>query len=373
MVLLPDTIDHTLAAADAALAAQQERRPRAYLGMSAIGDQCARKLWYEFRWAAQKDFDSATLKRFADGHATEALAVARLKAVDQLELHDVAADGRQFGFTDLGGHFRGHMDGVVLGLLQAPKTWHVLEIKACGEDKLKELEKAKADLGEKLALAKWTPTYYAQAVLYMHYAGLDRHYLVACSPGGRKWTSVRTEADPAEAQVLMAKAQKIVHSERPPDRIAGADFYICRWCDFHDLCHDGKPALRNCRTCLSVTPEPDGCWSCARWDLADIALDQQKSGCDRHLYVPDLVSGEQIDAGDDWVKYRLKDGSEWVDKGDQSRSSVRIGENIEHESCKFCGVVTFEVLPGKGPHEAGLRCTGCDRHSGWLPKGSLAA
>lgn len=44
----------------------------------------------------------------------------------------------------MGEHFRSHMDGVVLGLLQAPKTWHVLEIKATAEKKLAALRKAVA-------------------------------------------------------------------------------------------------------------------------------------------------------------------------------------------------------------------------------------
>jgi hypothetical protein len=313
MVLIPETIDHTLRAADEALAAAQERRKRPYLGMSAIGDQCARKLWYGFRWAAESNFDAATLKRFADGHATEAVAIARLKAVGELELHDVNEAGEQFGFSDVGGHFRGHMDGVVLGLLQAPKTWHVLEIKAT--EKLRDLEKAKAEFGEKLALKKWNPTYYAQAVLYMAYAGLDRHYLVACSPGGRKWTSVRTEADPAEAESLMAKAARIVLADQPPERIASSDFYICRWCDFHAVCHDGKPADRNCRTCLSSTAEPDGRWSCARYEIDDLSVSQQEEGCATHLYIPDLVDGEQVDADANHVTYKLKDGSTWTDRG----------------------------------------------------------
>ena len=41
--------------------------------------------------------------------------------------------------------------------------------------------------------------------------------------------------------------------------------------------------------------------------------DAQQAGCAMHLYVPDLVPGEQIDAGEDWVSYRLRDGAEWRD------------------------------------------------------------
>lgn len=316
MVAIPETTDKTLAAADAALVEAQTKRFRPYLGMSAIGAECARQLWYGFRWVKQPTFDAATLKRFADGHASEAVVVARLKAVAALELHDVGEDGEQFGFIDLGGHFKGHMDGVVLGLLQAPKTWHVLEVKATSEKKLAELRKAKADVGEKHALRKWNPIYYAQAVLYMHYAGLDRHYLVCASAGARDWISVRTDADPAEAERLMKKAEMVAFAAEPPPRIGGVTHLACRWCDFAEICHHQAEAQRNCRTCLSVTPERDGCWSCAFWDVPDLDLETQEKGCKEQRFIPGLVPFEQTDLlhGRD-VVYRRPDGTTWVDEG----------------------------------------------------------
>lgn len=313
MVAVPDTIDPTLAAADEALVANQERRTRPYMGMSAIGTECARKLWLDFRWVAPANFNAATLKRFADGHATEAVAIARLKAVDELEVHDVGEDGQQFGFEDLNGHMRGHMDGVILGLRQAPRSWHVLEIKACADKKLAELRKAIRDVGEKLALRAWNPVYYAQAILYCHYAGLDRHYLVACSPGARDWHSVRTEADPVEAARLIEKARRIVFSAMPPVKIGGPDNFQCRWCDRADVCHEGAGVDRNCRTCLHVTPEEEGGWSCARWAGLELDRAQQAEGCPHHLFIPALVPAEQVDATQDSVTYRMPDGSIWVD------------------------------------------------------------
>lgn len=313
MVALPDLPDPNLVAADAALVAGQVRRTRPYLGMSAIGAECARQLWYGFRWVSLADFDALTLKRFADGHATEAVVVARLKAVDTLELHDVDDRGQQFGFEDLGGHLKGHMDGVVLGLAQAPTTWHVLEIKATAEKKLAELRKAVRDKGEKHALRAWNPVYYAQAVLYMHYAGLDRHYLVASTPGGRDWFALRTDADPAEAQRLIKRAESIITSDSPPPRIAGPDFYMCRWCDRSAICHEGEPADRNCRTCLHATAQLDGGWTCARWQGLDLDLETQATGCPHHLFLPGLVPGDQIDATQDSVTYKMPDGSTWVD------------------------------------------------------------
>lgn len=312
MVALPQHACPTLEEADRALEAQQERRRRGYMGMSAIGKECERALWYDFRWAARPAFDAPTLKRFADGHASEDVAVARLKATPGLEVHATDESGEQFGFKDIGGHFSGHMDGVILGLVQAPKTWHVLEIKA--SEKYTDLDKAKRKVGEKHALAEWNPTYYAQAVLYMDYAGLDRHYLVCVSPGARKWTAVRTNADPVFAQILKDKAERLIFTDHAPNRIGNADSFTCKWCDFSGICHRGETAERNCRTCLNATPTRDGEWKCEQFGHV-LSRDDQEAGCREHRYLPDLVPGEQIDADPHSVTYRMTDGTLWEDRG----------------------------------------------------------
>ena len=51
---------------------------------------------------------------------------------------------------------------------------------------------------------------------------------------------------------------------------------------------------------------------CERWDRA-LSSGEQRRGCPFHLFIPDLVPGVPIDAGDDWVAYRLADGSTWID------------------------------------------------------------
>lgn len=305
----------TLEAADRALAEGQTRKHRSHLGMSQIGAPCDRALFYSFRWAAQPNFDAPTLKRFEDGHASEAVAVRRLKSVPGIELHEVDERGDQFRFEDFGGHFSGSCDGAVLGILQAPKTWHILEIKA--SEKWADLDKAKKKVGEKHALAEWNPTYYAQAALYMHYAGLERHYLVCVSPGARKWTAVRTDADPVHAETLRQRAERIIFSDQAPERIGGPDFFQCRWCDFHEVCHGAAVrAERNCRTCLAVEVCRDGEWRCTKFGHV-LSKDDQEAGCAEHRFLPSLVPGEQIDAAEWGVAYRIG-GAEWIDRGPET-------------------------------------------------------
>ena len=39
---------------------------------------------------------------------------------------------------------------------------------------------------------------------------------------------------------------------------------------------------------------------------------EQRSACAKHLFIPDLVPGDIADAGEDFVVYRMTDGSNWV-------------------------------------------------------------
>lgn len=313
----PPAVDPTLEAAAAALEETNKLgRPRPYLGMSAVGMNCERFLWLNFRWAgpAGGGFDAKALCNFADGHAAEDVMAERLRMVPGVELYTVdPSTGRQFGFTDLGGHFRGHIDGAIRGLIQAPKAWHVWEHKS--SEKVGALLKAKADKGEKQALAAWSATYHAQGVLYMHYGQMERHYLTCSSPGGRMpWASVRTNADPTEAQRLIDKAERVIFAPEPLARLSDDPaHWKCKGCPMAPQCHGEALPPVNCRTCLHATPERegDGRWTCAKWG-SEIPLSAQAEGCGEHRFVPALLKrwGEAVDASEaeNWVEYRAADG-----------------------------------------------------------------
>lgn len=317
MVAIPDPQDPTLEAIDRKIEEKGNRDWRGpSLPMSAIGLPCDRALWCGFRWVALPKFTAEQLKRFDDGNHGEDVMAARLRLVDGLTLWSTDPEtGKQWAFTDYDQHFRGAIDGVVLGLIQAPKTPHCWEHKQVEEKALRKLDKIKTSSGEKDALRQWKPHYWATAQVYMAYAELDRHYMTVSSPGGRQQTSVRTEADPAEAAVLRARAQRIIESDRAPPRISDdPSWFECRSCEHHAVCHQGALPRVSCRTCLHSSPADDGNWHCARWGKT-LNRDEQRDACPAHLFLPSLVAGEQIDAAEDgaWVEYRMRDGSTWRD------------------------------------------------------------
>ena len=278
MAKLPDTIDPTLEAVNIALEAAQDASRRGYLGASSIGAPCSRQLWYGFRFAAPVQFSGATLRLFEDGHRGEALMAERLAMVGGVTLSTTEPDGSQWGFKAHEGHFRGHCDGFIKGLLQAPKTPHVWEHKVCNEAKQKKLTKLKSDHGEKEALAHWDSVYYAQAQVYMHQFEMTRHYLTCSSPGERTTVSVRTNYNADHAEGFLAKAKDIIVSDQPPTRISeDKTNYLCKWCDYHSICHDITPMALNCRTCVNSFPDRAGAWSCNKYGALD--LDAQLEGC----------------------------------------------------------------------------------------------
>tara|TARA_R110000851_G_scaffold111570_2_gene235096 strand:+ start:2367 stop:3086 length:720 start_codon:yes stop_codon:yes gene_type:complete len=238
MTKIPTQLDPTIEAMYKAIEAKQSREKRDYLGASLIGNPCPRQIWYQYNGFPQKPFKAETLMNFDDGHRTEDLTAERLRMVDGIELRTHMDDGSQFGFTALDGKFKGHADGFIRGLKQSPKAWHVWEAKCSGEKKWKEFKSLKAKHGEKNTLKHWNENYYAQAQLYMHYSQMDRHYLTVAYAGGRMYDSCRTEYNGAIAERYIDRADKIIKTNQPPEKISDkADFYICRWCDFREACH----------------------------------------------------------------------------------------------------------------------------------------
>ena len=286
--------------------------PRPYLGASSIGDPCSKKLWLRFRWV-REIFDAQTLKRFRDGHITEATVIAQLKLNPDIKFYSGDGD-QQIGFTDIDGHFSGHLDGEIEGLKES-SVRHVAEIKATSDKKFNELKKHKLELGEKLALRKWNEIYYAQIVLYMFYRKLKRAMHVVATAGARDWVSVRTNEDNTLAKSLIEKARRIIYSPDAPTGLP-RDSSNCKYCGLFDVCQNKKLPERNCRTCIHSSPLPTGNaeWSCARTG-GKLTYDQQLSGCTAHLFIPSFVNGSVVDTNGDenTIAYKMKDGREWTD------------------------------------------------------------
>ena len=311
MAELPAPHQQTLDAIYRAYEAKAERSHRTYLGMSTMGNECDRALWYAFRWAhPPENLDGRKLRLFETGHREEA------RMLDYLELAGVRVDrvdpasGEQWALSALGGHFRGHMDGQGEGFLEAPKTRHVLEFKTHNEKSFKALVKD--------GVQKSKPGHFAQMQLYMHFSGLARAFYMAVKKNTDEIHTERVEYDGQAAIVLVARAERIIQSTEPPPRLhddpTAKMAWVCNYCPAFAQCHGGQFSPRSCRTCIHSTPV-DGGWNCQHHGAID--TETQRKGCSLHLYIPALVSGEQIDADPETgtVTYRMPDGAIWIDGG----------------------------------------------------------
>jgi len=316
MAELPELVAPTAAAIWRGLEESRKEEQRTYLGASVLGDECSAKLWFSFRWAHEPEaFTGRKLSIFETGHVWEDRLVGYLKLAG---IHVDAVDpvtGEQHLISFAGGHAGGHTDGKCLGVPEAPKTEHVLECKSHNQKSFLELKRK----GVKDA----KPTHYGQMQTYMHHQGLTRALYVSVNKNDDELHIERVEYDAGYAINLVAKAERIVTVEGRPPRLhedpEAKMAWQCRLCVARPVCHDGAFARRNCRTCLHSTPEMDGGgrWSCARHKIDSLSKEAQRAGCPQHLYLPDLVPGEQVDADEtaETITYRLRDGSTWVDGG----------------------------------------------------------
>lgn len=282
------------------------------LGASQIGRECERELWYSFRWCFTSSgprFDGRMKRLFNRGHREEQVFVDELRGIG-LDVRDLdPATGQQFEFTACGGHFVAKIDGVALGVLEAPKTWHVVGFKTINA-------KGHASL-VKDGLAKAKPEHVSQNQIEMHLAQLTRTlYLSACKDNDEIYAE-RIRYDEVQATALELKAERVIFAPEPLPRLSeDPAFWKCKGCNFAATCHGVTLPRPSCRNCLHATPERDGDgrWSCAKWG-ADIPLDAQAEGCKEHLFIPALLSrwGEQIDAdaAENSVTYRAPDGLEF--------------------------------------------------------------
>lgn len=295
----------TLAAIDAATLRDADNGFRPHLGASLIGRSCERQLYYTFHWVKASSFEPRMLRLFARGQREEDVFVDLLRKAG-VTVHQVdPTTGRQFSFASFGGHFGGSMDGACVGLPDAPKTWHVVEMKTHG--------KKSFDVLARDGVRKAKPEHWFQMQCYMKWTGMTRAlYMAVCKDDDRLHLE-RIDFDEAETDKVFAKAERIINAQEPPMRISNdASWFECKWCDYRDICHGTDAPAVNCRTCAHSTAEKAGHWSCARNGNNEVPIQIQRTGCDSHRYIPKMLHwAEMVDGNDaeNWVKYQTATGT----------------------------------------------------------------
>jgi len=302
-------------AAEAAPCSDQDWR-RDHLGASILGHQCDRYLWLSFRWAVGKKLDGRTLRLLERGKREESWLVDDLRAMGVEVWDRDPKTGEQYRVR--WGHVGGGCDFVMLGLTEAPEVPHLGELKTSN---LKQFERLK-EKGVKAA----KPEHYVQMQVYMHGLQLTHAlYLCVCKDNDDIY-SERVAYDQAVAERSIARGQRLAVVSDPPDRQESAEFPPCmltskdgtQWpCQFHDQCWKGGIPEKNCRTCVSASPNAmddctDGLWSCEHHNHSLNPM-QQRAGCNQHLSIPAIVGHQVAKVDGRQITYQAADGSVVVD------------------------------------------------------------
>lgn len=305
MVALPEPIHHTVDAIYRAIEAKARGGDSRGVPMSAAANECERAIWYCLHWAAPLErIDGQKKRRFETGRIEEDRLLDNLEAAGVTVERVDPATGRQFAVTLAHGWLRGKMDGRAIGLIEEPKTLHVVECKSHNEKSFRELSKKK--------VKEANPDHFAQCQAYMHAEQITRCLYFAVNRNTDELYCERIEYDPAFCLILEAKIERIVRAQSAPSRLHDKDDKPpCLWCAASDLCHRKAFARRNCRTCLHSTFDDGAIVRCDR-NKVELSYSEQRAGCADHRYLPSLVPGEQIDVDGDTIVYRIDD-TEWRD------------------------------------------------------------
>lgn len=243
------------------------------LGASFIGEDCIRKIWFDWRAFTVETFDGRMLRLFETGHLQETRIVNDLRRAG-FQVWDKDDDGKQFEFKDDTGHFVTKVDGIMKGVPESENTAHLLEVKTHNKDSFNALNKKRVQDSK--------PTHYAQMQYSMALMGLNRAMYVAVCKDNEQFYVERVKEDRAEQKKLATKVIKLVEAKMRPAGISDdASSFGCKFCNAKAVCLKQEEPLKTCRSCVNSIPTQNGSWTCAR-DETVLTLDQQRKACEHY-------------------------------------------------------------------------------------------
>lgn len=244
---------------------------RSHMGASLIGGECARAIWYNFRWATKSNFEGRLLRLFNRGHLEEARFIAMLLMIG-CDIYQQDENGNQFRIAHAEGHFGGSGDGVAVGIPDLPPgTAALTEFKTHNDKSFTEL-KAKGVRDAKFE-------HYVQMNVYMRKMGLAVALYFAVNKNTDELYGEIIPLDSAVADQFLDRGDKIVWMSEPPNKLnESPGFFKCRWCDHRPVCHLKAAPDKNCRTCAYSEPVEGAKWICRLYDQ-HIDKEVQLTGC----------------------------------------------------------------------------------------------
>lgn len=267
----------------------------ATIGFSSIGEECLAKIWYSLHWVFPVQKIPSRRKRiFSVGNLFEEICLAELKKAG-LDVFKINEDGikeeltsktqKQEVFRGITGHEKGKPDGRVLGVIEAPKTEHLLEIKTMSEKNFNAIKK--------VGVRQFDIKYYTQIQRLMKAMKLTRTLFVAINKNTCEYYMERVEYNKSFADQAERKEVMIITSDKPVDKAYPKGYFKCVNCAANSVCQHGAPPDKNCRTCDFSEMENGGKWICNKHEK-ELSYNEQWAGCEDWIVGWGLPDEEEI-------------------------------------------------------------------------------
>lgn len=229
------------------------------IGAGTLAGPCDRQIWLKWRWVQQNYITPRIKRLFGRGQQEEPIVYA--------ELEDIGVEliSAQTFMEFCHGYGGGMDDGQIIGVPDAPKTTHVLEIKTANDKNFQKIKQSGVKIAKK--------DHYTQFQIYMDLLKLTRTLYVCTNKNDDERHYQRVNFDGVTSKNAQKRCEKIVMSQGPPQKQDPKRF-PCHWvvratkkpgyCEFFQQCYNGKPVDQNCRTCAHVNLLGKGLWGCGQ-------------------------------------------------------------------------------------------------------------
>lgn len=254
-----------------------KERFRRHLGASGLGDECARKVWYNFRWYTNKKLDGRMIRLFNRGHLEEGRFIAMLLTAG-IQVYQQDENGNQYRIAFSNGHGGGSGDGIAFGVPEVPNAAVLLEFKTASDKKWNEFN------GNGVEVAN--PTYFVQMQLYLEKMNICAALFMVINKNDDQLHAEIVMRREGFTNPFLALADDIVYADpqnKPKKLNQSPGFFKCRYCDHREVCHLGGVPDVNCRTCVHSAPVEGGIWECRLDNMpVNLSMETQLRGCENY-------------------------------------------------------------------------------------------
>lgn len=255
---------------------------RSHLGASLIGAPCSRMLWYHFRWFKAQIPIARMASLFNQGHRIEKLIRDTLIELGaEFYYIDPSDHSKQSRFNAIDSHFGGSVDGIFRWPAIGIHDWVLLECKSSKTGTpFTELFKTEV-IGAHYQ-------HFAQQSTYGKAFGIRNALYICYNKNDSQTYYEMVDLDWGVADEMLQRANFVIHTTEPPPKLSkNASHWVCKMCDFWDICQGPEEIhpVRNCRNCRKSKPVEDAKWHCGQFNQI-IPKEFIPQGCANHAYLP---------------------------------------------------------------------------------------